>query len=83
MNTAPDVERPVDMWTSIPQDVRWEKTKRYFIRTNLYKYLTENGDLERAIKNSEKLCKLCKETPEDFKAYSEIHRIIELLQKIS
>lgn len=61
----------------------YEKTKRYFIRTNLYKYLTENGDLERAIKNSEKLCQLCKETPEDLKAYSEIHKIIELLQKIS
>lgn len=33
----------------------YEKTKRYFIRTNLYKYLTENGDLERAMSNSEKL----------------------------
>lgn len=31
----------------------YEKTKRYFIRTNLYKYLTENGDLERAMTNSE------------------------------
>lgn len=29
----------------------YEKTKRYFIRTNLYKYLTENGDLERALRN--------------------------------
>ena len=61
----------------------YEKTKRYFIRTNLYKYLTENGDLERAVQNSEKLCLLCKETPEDLKAYSEIHKIIELLKKIS
>ena len=57
----------------------YEKTKRYFIRTNLYKYLTENGDLGRAIKNSEKLSQLCKETPEDLKAYSEIHKVIELL----
>ena len=24
----------------------YEKTKRYFIRTDLYKYLTENGDLD-------------------------------------
>ena len=57
----------------------YEKTKRYFIRTNLYKYLTENGDLERAMSNSEKLCQLCKESPEDLKAYSEIHKIIKLL----
>ena len=57
----------------------YEKTKRYFIRTNLYKYLTENGDLERAISNSEKLCQLCQESPEDLKAYSEIHKVIELL----
>lgn len=59
----------------------YEKTKRYFIRTNLYKYLTENGDLERAMSNSEKLCQLCKESPEDLKAYSEIHKVIELLNK--
>ena len=59
----------------------YEKTKRYFIRTNLYKFLTENGDLERAMSNSEKLCQLCKESPEDLKAYSEIHEIIELLNK--
>ena len=60
----------------------YEKTKRYFIRTNLYKYLTENGDLERAVQNSEKLCQLCKETPEDMKAYSEIHKVIELFKII-
>ena len=59
----------------------YEKTKRYFIRTNLYKYLTENGDLERAMSNSEKLYQLCQESPEDLKAYSEIHRVIELLNK--
>ena len=57
----------------------YEKTKRYFIRTNLYKYLTENGDLERAMLNSEKLCQLCKESLEDLKAYSEIHNVLELL----
>ena len=49
-----------------------------FTRTNLYKYLTENCDLERAILNSEKLCQFCKDSPEDLMAYSEIHRAIEL-----
>jgi hypothetical protein len=61
----------------------YEKTKRYFIRTNLYKYLTENGDLERAMLNSEKLRQLCKESPEDMNAYSEIHEVIKLLNGIS
>ncbi len=60
----------------------YEKTKRYFTKTNLYKYLTEHGDLERAVKNSEKLCQLCQESPEDLKAYSEIHKVIELLRDI-
>ena len=60
----------------------YEKTKRYFIRTNLYKYLTENGDLERAMSNSEKLCQLCKELPEDLKAYSEIYKVIKLLNNL-
>ena len=60
----------------------YEKTKRYFIKTNLYKYLTEHGDLERAVQNSEKLCQLCQKSPEDLKAYSEIHKVIELLKTI-
>ena len=60
----------------------YEKTKRYFIRTNLYKYLIENGDLERAMSNSEKLCQLCKESPEDLMAYSEIHKVIKLFDSM-
>ena len=60
----------------------YEKTKRYFIRTNLYKYLIENGDLKRAMLNSEKLCQLCKESPEDIIAYSEIHKVISMLNKL-
>ncbi len=60
----------------------YEKTKRYFIRTNLYKYLIENGDLERAILNSEKLCHLCKDSSEDLMAYSEIQKVIKLLNEI-
>ena len=60
----------------------YEKTKRYFIRTKLYKYLTENGNLERTMLNSEKLCQLCKESPEDLKAYSEVHKVINLLNNV-
>lgn len=60
----------------------YEKTKRYFKRTNLYKFLTENGDLERAIQNSEKLCLLSEKTPEDLIAYSEVYKVIELLRTL-
>ena len=60
----------------------YEKTKRYFIKTNLYKYLTEHGNMDRAVKNSERLCQLCQASPEDLKAYSEIHKVIELLKTI-
>ena len=31
----------------------YEKTARYFKKNNLYKYLTENGDLQRAISYAE------------------------------
>lgn len=60
----------------------YEKKKRYYKRINLYKYLTESGDLERAMSNSDKLCQLCKESPEDLRAYSEIHKVVELLSVI-
>lgn len=57
----------------------YAKTKGYFIRTDLYKYLAENGDLERAMSNFEQLCQLCQQSPEDLKAYSETHKVILLL----
>lgn len=58
---------------------RYDRIKRYFIRSNLYKYLTENGDLEWDVSNSEKLCQLCKESLADLMVYSEIHKVIKLL----
>lgn len=60
----------------------YEKTKRYFIRTNLYCYLTENGDLQRAIKNADYICDLCQKTPEDIRAYSEVQKVFRLLEEI-
>lgn len=61
----------------------YEKTKRYFIRTNLYKYLTEKGNLEKAITNSEKICQSYKASREYSIAYSEIHKIFKLLKEIN
>ena len=60
----------------------YEKTKRYFIRTNLYCFLTENGDLQRAIKNADYICDLCQKTPEDNRAYSEVQKVFRLLEEI-
>lgn len=60
----------------------YEKTKRYFRRTNIYLYLTANGNLETARKNAEKLCELSQKNPEDAIAYSEVHKIFKLLEDI-
>lgn len=61
----------------------YEKTKRYFLRIKLYNYLIENGNLSRAIQNSEKLCQLCLKNPEDRIAYSQVYRVFELLSSMT
>ena len=60
----------------------YEKTKHYFIRTKLYDYLVVNGSLERAKSNAERLSKLSMASPEDRIAYSEIHKVISLLDDL-
>lgn len=60
----------------------YEKTKRYFRKVNLYRYLTENGDLSRAMSYSTRLCQLAQESPDDARSYSEIHKVIELLNTL-
>ena len=57
----------------------YEKTARYFRKNNLYKYLTEHGDLQRAIKHAKELTRLSESTPEDKIAYSQMHRVFELI----
>ena len=59
------------------------KTKHYFIRTKLYDYLVANGSLERAKTNAEKLTAMSKASPEDRIAYSEIHKVFELLDNLN
>lgn len=61
----------------------YEKTKHYFIRTKLYDYLRDNSSIERAKDNEEKLSLLSKESPEDKIAYSEIYKVIDLLNKLN
>jgi hypothetical protein len=57
----------------------YEKTSRYFKKNNLYKYLTENGDLGRAIGYAEELTRLSEVSPEDKIAYSQMHLVFDLI----
>ena len=57
----------------------YEKTARYFRKNNLYKYLTEHGDLQRALTYAEELSRLSEATPEDKIAYSQMHRVFNLI----
>ena len=61
----------------------YEKNKHYFIRTKLYDYLVANGSLERAKTNAEKLSAMSKALPEDRIAYSEIYKVIKLLDDLN
>jgi hypothetical protein len=57
----------------------YEKTKKYFRRKNLYCYLQQNGNLDRAVENAKTLSELSKANPEYEVSYSEVYKIIELL----
>lgn len=57
----------------------YEKTACYFRKNNLYKYLTEHGDMQRAIGYAEDLTRLSAATPEDQIAYSQMHLVFELI----
>ena len=61
----------------------YEKTARYFKKNNLYKYLTEHGDLQRAISYAEELTRLSEVTPEDKIAYSQMHKVFELIASMN
>ncbi|MBO7569696.1 MAG: RloB domain-containing protein [Bacteroidaceae bacterium] len=60
----------------------YEKTAHYFRKNNLYKYLTEHGDLQRAIDNARELTRLSEASPEDKMAYSQMHLVFELIKSM-
>lgn len=60
----------------------YEKTRHYFRRTKLYEYLRDNGDIERAKANADKLSQMSKASPKEGIAYSEIHKVINLLDEL-
>ena len=60
----------------------YEKTKKYFVRTKLYDYLLKHGSLENAMKNGEALSELASLHPEDKIAYSQVARVLKLLEHL-
>ena len=67
----------------LPDMPDYEKTARYFRKNNLYNYLTEHGDLQRAIGYAEELTRLSEATPEDKIAYSQMHKVFELIASMN
>lgn len=61
----------------------YEKTERYFKKNNLYCYLMENGDLQRAIGYAAELSRLSEATPEDKIAYSQMHQVFKLITSMN
>ena len=61
----------------------YEKTKRYFIKTKFYDFLRANDNLDRAKANADRLSSMSKTTPEDRIAYSEIHKVLDLLDNLN
>ncbi|MBQ0063125.1 MAG: RloB domain-containing protein [Prevotella sp.] len=61
----------------------YAKTAHYFKKNNLYKYLTENGDLQRAIGYAKEFSRLSEVTPEDKIAYSQMHKVFELIASMN
>lgn len=61
----------------------YEKTRRYFRRTNIYNYLVANGSLELAMLNAERLSALSHKNPEDKLSYSEIHKVFRIIDSMS
>lgn len=60
---------------------KYDKTKKYFQKVKLYEYLTTYGDLKRAINYAEKLLNIAQATSEDFHAYTQIHKVLALLDE--
>lgn len=60
----------------------YEKTKRYFVRTKLYDFLVRYGNLDNAKKNGEALCELATLHPEDRIDYSQVARVLKLLEHL-
>lgn len=59
-----------------------KRQKRYFVRTKLYDYLSKHGSLDNAKKNGEALSELAALHPEDRIDYSQVARVLKLLEHL-
>lgn len=60
----------------------YEKTKRYFRKTDLYRFLETNGDIDLAVQNGKILSELSKSNPDDEICYSEVYKVIEIINQM-
>ena len=68
----------MDRLLRIPKEMAHKRLNK---NTKLYCYLTENGDLQRAIENADYICEICKKNPEDAKSYSEVQKVFGILKE--
>ena len=60
----------------------YEKSKKYFKKTNLYQDLTSKGDLQKAIQYADQLYEIAQKTPEDYHSYTQIHKVLIQLDSL-
>ena len=61
----------------------YDKSEEFFNKINIYKYLKENGDLERAIHISRELDDLREKEPDVYKSYSQMYKLFDIIKKIT
>ena len=60
----------------------YEKTEAFFNKTQIYRELKENGDMERAIELSRELDDLRTKEPEVYKSYSQMYKLFDIIEEI-
>jgi|WetSurMetagenome_2_1015567.scaffolds.fasta_scaffold83217_2 hypothetical protein len=60
----------------------YDKSEDFFNKVNIYKYLKENGDLERAINISRELDELRAKEPDVYMSYSQMYKLFDIIDKI-
>ena len=61
----------------------YEKTANFFNKTNIYTYLKDNGDLDRAVNISRELDKLRIKEPDVYKSYSQMYKLFDIINEIT
>ncbi len=62
---------------------KYEKTKDYFRKVNLFSYLTEHGKLNKAMEYAKMIESKRQETNDEHISYSQLYELFEILNKIN